>query len=277
MSLRIRRGTDAQRATTPLDLGELVFTTDTKQLYVGNGIDNGGNPIIRLGTGLAWADTACTTIIATGAALQVSADATPRLGGSLTLGGYNISGTGNINITGSITATSNITGGKLILDKSLANSGIIIESNLGGAASTDWLTINTHHNDTDAATAFFTRTRGTKASPTALTNGDGVFGFGFLGRTTGGIIVPAGGISVEVAGTVSSGVLPGALCLWTTDSTGNLTQKLYIGPDGLQTTVAPSLVAGASTGQVDTGTISSWMKINFNGTNYAVPMYAIRP
>lgn len=105
MSLRIRRGTDAQRATTPLDLGELVFTTDTKQLYVGNGIDAGGNPIIRLGTGLAWADTACTTIIATGAALQVSADTAPTLGGELVLGGYNITGTGNINITGTVTST----------------------------------------------------------------------------------------------------------------------------------------------------------------------------
>jgi len=100
MSLRIRRGTDAQRATTSLDLGELVFTTDTKQLYVGNGIDAGGNPIIRLGTGLAWADVSCTTIIATGAALQVSADAAPTLGGNLTLSGYNITGTGDIDITG---------------------------------------------------------------------------------------------------------------------------------------------------------------------------------
>jgi len=103
MSLRIRRGTNAQRATTPLDLGELVFTTDTKQLYVGNGISAGGDPIIRLGTGLAWADVNCTTIIATGAALQVSADAAPSLGGNLNLNNRDITGTGNINITGNIT------------------------------------------------------------------------------------------------------------------------------------------------------------------------------
>ena len=277
MSLRIRRGTDAQRATTPLDLGELVFTTDTKQLYVGNGIDAGGNPIIRLGTGLAWADPACTTIIATGAALQVSVDATPSLGGNLTLGGYNISGTGNINITGSITATSNITGGKLILDKSLANSGILIESNLGGDSATDWLTINTYHNDTLPSVAYLTRTRGTKASPTSLTNGDNIFAFAFLGSTPGNIIVPAGFIGVQVDGTISAGVLPGKVVIWTTDAAGDFTQKLAIGPDGLQTIVAPALAAGASSGQVNTGAISSWMKINFNGTNYAVPMYAIRP
>ena len=33
MSLRIRRGTNAQRATTPLDLGELVFTTEPDGIH----------------------------------------------------------------------------------------------------------------------------------------------------------------------------------------------------------------------------------------------------
>jgi len=38
MALRLRRGTDAQRqATTPAD-GELIWTTDTQELYVG-GVD----------------------------------------------------------------------------------------------------------------------------------------------------------------------------------------------------------------------------------------------
>lgn len=114
MSLRIRRGTDAQRAITSLDMGEIVYTTDTRQLYVGNGIDNGGVPIIRLGTGLAWADANCTTIIATGAALQVSADATPSLGGNLSLNSYSINGTGTINIQGSITTNGNIGSNSLV-------------------------------------------------------------------------------------------------------------------------------------------------------------------
>jgi hypothetical protein len=131
MSLRIRRGTDAQRALTSLDMGEIVYTTDTRQLYVGNGIDNGGVPIIRLGTGLAWADPECTTIIATGAALQVSADTTPTLGGNLTLGGYNITGTGNIGILGIVTVGDVVTNSITTFDTALgfeiyskANNGI---------------------------------------------------------------------------------------------------------------------------------------------------------
>lgn len=45
MALRLRRGTNAQRQTiTPVE-GELVFTTDTKQLFVGDGTTVGGNSV----------------------------------------------------------------------------------------------------------------------------------------------------------------------------------------------------------------------------------------
>lgn len=45
MPLRIRRGTNAERQTiTPLD-GELLYTTDTKNVYVGDGTSVGGNRI----------------------------------------------------------------------------------------------------------------------------------------------------------------------------------------------------------------------------------------
>lgn len=56
MSLRIRRGTNSQRATRNFDLGELVYTTDTKQLYVGDGITAGGVNVLATsaGPGLEW-------------------------------------------------------------------------------------------------------------------------------------------------------------------------------------------------------------------------------
>lgn len=41
-SLRLKRGTEAQRlSVTPLD-GELIYTTDTRHFYVGNGVTPGG-------------------------------------------------------------------------------------------------------------------------------------------------------------------------------------------------------------------------------------------
>lgn len=60
MSLRIRRGTEAQRTGQVFDLGELVVTTDEFKLFVGDGQTAGGQNIAQHlnGTGLAFnADT----------------------------------------------------------------------------------------------------------------------------------------------------------------------------------------------------------------------------
>ena len=56
MALRIRRGTDAQRAGITFDQGELIYTTNTQKLYVGDGVTAGGNNILATsaGVGLTW-------------------------------------------------------------------------------------------------------------------------------------------------------------------------------------------------------------------------------
>jgi hypothetical protein len=88
MALRLRRGTNAERTAITPEAGELVFTTDTKKVFVGDGTTTGG-------------------IIVSGQN-DIVDDGTPQLGGDLDLNGNNITGTGNINITGTITATGNI-------------------------------------------------------------------------------------------------------------------------------------------------------------------------
>lgn len=86
MALQIRRGLEADRSSiTPLE-GELIYTTDTKLIYVGDNTTAGG-------------------ILVSG---DVVDDTSPQLGGNLDLNGNNITGTGNININGTITATGNI-------------------------------------------------------------------------------------------------------------------------------------------------------------------------
>jgi hypothetical protein len=56
MSLRIRRGTDAQRQGIVFDLGEILYTTDNQQLWVGDGITAGAKNILATsaGDGLVW-------------------------------------------------------------------------------------------------------------------------------------------------------------------------------------------------------------------------------
>ena len=51
MAIQIRRGLAAARTSiTPLE-GELLYTTDTKQIYVGDGTTPGGNIVTGSGGG----------------------------------------------------------------------------------------------------------------------------------------------------------------------------------------------------------------------------------
>jgi len=45
MAFKIRRGTDAERLTITPAEGELIYTTDTKKIYVGDGTTVGGKPV----------------------------------------------------------------------------------------------------------------------------------------------------------------------------------------------------------------------------------------
>lgn len=84
MALKIRKGTDAERSLVTFSEGELIYTTDTKQIFIGDGLTIGG---VFVGP-------------ASSEALS--------LGGNLTLNGHDIVGTGNININGNITASGTI-------------------------------------------------------------------------------------------------------------------------------------------------------------------------
>jgi hypothetical protein len=169
-----------------------------------------------------------------------------------------------------------LNGNRVTLDQSLATTGFIIYSEAGGGAG-DLFNINTHHNSADPSLSYFTRSRGTFASPTPLLDADLIYGLAFSGRSSDGTSSIAAAFGAGVAGTPAPGILPGSIILSTNTAAGALTPKLIIGSDGLQTVVAPALVAGGASGQVNTGSITSWMKVNFNGVDYAVPMYAIRP
>ena len=57
MALRIRRGTDPQRSGKTFESGEIVWATDTQQLWVGDGLTQGGIPVVGpsvIGYGLSY-------------------------------------------------------------------------------------------------------------------------------------------------------------------------------------------------------------------------------
>lgn len=123
MALKLRRGSDAERQSITFEEGELVYTTDTKKLYVGDNLTLGGNPVVA----------------------DISEVTSPALAGDLDLNGNDIVGTGNINIDGTITATGNINLGdgsedNVIVGGQIGSSLIPRVSNAYdlGAPSTVW-------------------------------------------------------------------------------------------------------------------------------------------
>ena len=104
MSLRIRRGVSTD-IPTPLE-GELLYTTDNGNLYVGF-YDQTQDAVIPKLTSASLVD-----------------DSSPTLSADLQLSGNNIVGTGNINIDGTITATGSINLGDGVEDNVIVGGQI---------------------------------------------------------------------------------------------------------------------------------------------------------
>ena len=87
MALQLRRGTNAERAAETFAVGELIYTTDTKQIYVGDGATLGGVLVSN------------------------SAGSSPAsLTQNLNLNGFAITGSGSITATNFIGDGSQLTG-----------------------------------------------------------------------------------------------------------------------------------------------------------------------
>ena len=140
MALLIRRGTDAERTGKVFQEGELIYTTDTKEVYIGDGVTPGGKSVSTYSNAQAIqaigaalqagqhqnisftfdADQINATVTLDGGLLNVVEDGDPELGGDLNLNGYGVflsdstkvidGVTGNLygNLTGDV--TGNVTG-----------------------------------------------------------------------------------------------------------------------------------------------------------------------
>ena len=206
MALQVRRGTNAERlGITPL-AGELIYVTDTKQLYIGDGTTAGG-----------------TTSIA-GTIDALLADTSPQLGGELDLNGNNITGTGNINITGTISASGNINLGDGV------GSDILV---IGGAIQGNL------EPNTDIAWNLGSFNKQFKEAWVSQLNVENQL---TAGRIMGDIIADDSTVvfdsstglvaSAQLTGTLPAGVIPAAM---TSNITGNVTGNLTGNADGAHT------------------------------------------
>jgi len=188
MSLRIRRGTDAQRKTVQLDSGELAYTTDTQQLFVGDGTTIGGRNILTTsaGSGLIFDNLTQTLKLQNPSGItSVSQDTSPSIGGNLDLNSFSIIGTGNISVMGYFAARQ-------------------------------------HINASPAASLAAQRSRGTAVSPLTVNAADYLGGFSFSGYTSSTNYARASTISALVSSRypVTSTVVPGKIEFYTNDNAG---------------------------------------------------------
>ena len=104
MSLKIRRGTDAERLLITPEEGELIYTTDTKELYVGDGETPGGNLTSDNHAGTV------TSVTGTGTVAGIALSGTVTTSGNLTLGGTLAVPVANITATGTKDSTTFLRG-----------------------------------------------------------------------------------------------------------------------------------------------------------------------
>lgn len=153
MPLQIRRGTDAQRlAITPLT-GELIYTTDGKRLYIGDGTTLGGVQLTGY-TNEDAVDAVAAALLAgtsqnisfTYGTTQDSAnriDATVNISsllGNLNVNGYTIYGTGNINLQGTIESdfVGSVSADNSTLLVDATNGSIVLEGTVKGNIVSDF-------------------------------------------------------------------------------------------------------------------------------------------
>ena len=136
MSLQLRQGTNAERLTITPVSGEPIWTTDTHQLYVGDGSTVGGLLITTTSTGSAYVLTTATSEtlggVKIGSGIEVAADGTISVTTSSGTGGAN---TGDFTFTGSqivstVTTTILADTGDTIFSNPF---GVVIVGTSGGA------------------------------------------------------------------------------------------------------------------------------------------------
>jgi len=106
MALKLRRGTEANRTSITPAEGEIIYVTDTKKIYVGDGTTPGG--VLQGGSGGGGSLTGITDN-ATASVLTLG-DANISIDVDLSITGQEIVGDGDINISGDVTASGAGTG-----------------------------------------------------------------------------------------------------------------------------------------------------------------------
>ena len=277
MALQLRRGLDGAARTAFIPgVGEIIYTTDTKKVYVGDGTTNGGNPVslvssVNTQTGavvltadsIAEAVSSPTNLYFTTERAQdaVAAafvagnayntnitftydDANNRITASVPSSSSVVS-TGYANTLAyyaakgtTVSSSSNITWNETSnLLQNINGTFQVTANNFGrGTITCD----NYHSSSTTSNSILFQRARGTNISPVAVLPNDTIHSITW-GAYDGSTFVNAGALIGVVTGTatVSTGITPITFNFFAQGQSGTFESRVRISETGM--TLGPSL------------------------------------
>jgi hypothetical protein len=143
------------------------------------------------------------------------------------------------------------------------------------SSGTPLMAISQYHTTVDATNLNFIRGRGTSTSPSAVLNGDNIIDIGFLAYgTSANVAAAALSVDIDSTGTISNTSMPASVSLALHNGT-SLANRFTFENSGVISYTTTALIAGGGAGQVNTGSIATFIKVKVNGVEYAMPLYTI--
>lgn len=179
------------------------------------------------------------------------------------------------------TTSSDINGGVVVLSgvgTTGQKAGLKIITDGNADDNYDLITINCAQNNVTGPAMVFERGRGTPSAPTTITSGDEIMSWTFFAYDTANSSELAAAIQVTSEGTIGAGIIPAKVEIFTTNSSGTPTLGLGISSSQLLSVAGNTVAANSGSGTADVaGGVSTYLKINIGGTEYAIPAYALVP
>ena len=158
-------------------------------------------------------------------------------------------------------------------------AGIVIETDGDSNDAYDCLTIFGASANAEGPLLILKRSRGTHDAPLSLNNGDVVASLAWIGTDGSNSNSPMASVTVSVDSAPTSTYVPPRISFNIFDTSSVQQTGLSFGQD-LVITVAGGgnvLAAGGGSGQVDTSSVTGYLKVNIGGTFRAIPFYSINP
>ena len=142
----------------------------------------------------------------------------------------------------------------------------------------DLITVNCSQNDVTGPAMVFERSRDSSGVPVSVNSGDEIMGMFFFGFDSDDTSQSAAALQVTAEGTIGSGIVPAKMEFFTTNSSGTPTLGLGISSSQILSVAGNTVVANSGSGTADVaGGVSTYLKVNIGGTEYAIPAYALVP